>query len=957
MVGTKDIKDFTKYPSLSDNDYLLGTKSDLGGTDAGIKVSDLKKLVGQDVKPEIKNGYWWVNGVNTGQLAIGRTPKFRFTTLGLEMKYEDEDNTAYLVIIPIEDLLFAFDDLTPEQVELLKLKFSDLTEADKETLRGAAFTFDMFTPEQLADLRLTWEKLTPDQKNEIKGERGYSAFEVWTQQEGNAGKTVDDYLAWLRQPATEAAAEIRKGMLQISQDASAAIKAASDAAGNAQEAADNVQDGKTPVLESVNAQSGDMPSGSFSENGIDASGNPKYILNLILPAGKDGQPAIFEQGTTTTLEPAEEARVEIVENGETEQGNPKYILNFFIPRGQVGKPGEGSGNVSVDGTGLVIGKKYLFVPSSDDSTAGTFVEYVAPEIPEQVQPDWNATEGKAAILHKPGDATADTSGLMSADQFQKLEKLNPSSLSNDVTGKKVEYTDAGKLLFEGKETFAVDANNELTLAGKKLSELGGAVQYLDLSPLFDAEGSPVTTTTNDFLAQVETAYVNHIGLAIVDGYVASMSILADETTYNITASLSVVSDNYLMRLNNNAQLVVYGFIITKADKSVSSALSLNELTNTGDGTKFKSDDGTYKAIGAQYLDFSPLFDAEGNLITTTTDEFLAQIETAYVNHARVAIIDGDTLSMNILSNETTYNIIASFLFISNDLLTQLNNDIQLIVYYFKITKADKSVSLATSINELINTGDGTKFKSDDGSYKEVGGSDFVEIPFAVLELTNSSTSDQIKTAFGGDTAFDEIHQKIKSGKMAYCIFSVEESGITIAIPFIADGGVSAAETKTLQLMFINPLLQDPELASLTFIKSIADNTYTVMSVTNKLSYDLVTTVSNGLMSSADKKKLDRIGSYTTATTVANLDANYENIEISNLSANASLSVNLTGATYNGWEIFVAIYCSSARTITIPTTGSYVSMIGSSLSCPAGKWTELHLKCTGGKWRIAKLEQQ
>lgn len=574
---------------------------------------------------------------------------------------------------------------------------------------------------------------------------------------------------------------------------------------------DTGDNGKTPVLASVSAQSGETASGSFTDDGVDELGNPKYILDLTLPKGQDGQPAVFQQGTTTTLNPSEEARVEVVGNGVTPEGNPKYLLNFFIPRGQMGPAGTGTGNVLVDATGLVSGKKYLFVPNADESTAGTFVEYTP-----------------------PGNATAESAGLMTSDQFQKLEKLNPSSLSNDVTGKKVEYTNVGKLLFEGKETFAVDANNELTLAGKKLSELGGAVQYLD---------------------------------------------------------------------------------------------------------------------------FSPLFDAEGNLITTTTDEFLAQIETAYVNHARVAIIEGDTLSMNILSNETTYNIIASFLFISNDLLTQLNNDIQLIVYYFKITKADKSVSLATSINELINTGDGTKFKSDDGTYKEVGGSDFVEIPFAVLELTSSSTSDQIKTAFGGDTAFDEIHQKIKSGKMAYCIFSVEESGITIAIPFIADGGVSAAETKTLQLMFINPLLQEPELASLTFIKSIADNTYTVMSVTNKLSYDLVTTVSNGLMSSADKKKLDRIGSYTTATTVADLNANYETIEISNLSANASLSVNLVGTTYNGWDINVFIYCSSARTITIPTSGNYVSMIGSSLSCPAGKWTELNLHCSGGKWRIAKLEQQ
>lgn len=696
---------------------------------------------------------------------------------------------------------------------------------------------------------------------------------------------------------------------------------------------DTGDDGKTPVLASVNAQSGETASGSFTDDGVDESGNPKYILDLTLPKGQDGQPAVFQQGTTTTLNPSEEARVEVVGNGVTPEGNPKYLLNFFIPRGQMGPAGTGTGNVLVDATGLVSGKKYLFVPSADESTAGTFVEYTP-----------------------PGNATAESAGLMTSDQFQKLEKLNPSYLSNDVTGKKVEYTDAGKLLFEGKETFAVDANNELTLAGKKLRELGGAVQYLDLSPLFDAEGSPVTTTTDDFLAQVETAYVNHIGLAIIGGDAASMSILSDETTYNIIVNLFVISNNLLTQLNNDIQLVVNNFRITKADKSVLAGLSINQLTNTGDGTKFKSDDGTYKAIGAQYLDLSPLFDSEGNLVTVVTDEFLAQVEDAYNNRVPSSYANGTVNPLSIVSDPESYKL-SSMMFIIASNNGNVVNDGILNQEEILINKTDKSVLWNSFTSEIRNTGDGTKFKSDDGTYKEVGGSDFVEIPFAVLELTNSSTSDQIKTAFGGDTAFDEIHQKIKSGKMAYCIFSVEESGITIAIPFIADGGVSAAETKTLQLMFINPLLQEPELASLTFIKSIADNTYTVMSVTNKLSYDLVTTVSNGLMPSADKTKLDRIGSYTTATTVANLNANYENIEISNLSANASLSVNLVGTTYNGWDINVFIYCSSARTITIPTSGDYISMIGSSLSCPAGKWTELNLHCSGGKWRIAKLEQQ
>ena len=632
---------------------------------------------------------------------------------------------------------------------------------------------------------------------------------------------------------------------------------------------DTGDNGKTPVLASVSAKSGETASGNFTEDGFDESGNPKYILDLTLPAGQDGQPAIFEQGTTTTLNPSEEARVDVVENGLTPEGNPKYLLNFFIPRGPAGPAGTGTGNVLVDATGLVIGKRYLFVPDADDSTAGSFVEYVAPEIPEQVQPDWDATEGKGAILNKPGNATADTSGLMSADQFQKLEKVSPDEyvkkagdaniyidkadpaiafpfkgtfgytegmgmyIYNHAREKSLEYTDAGKLLFEGKEAFAVDADNELTLAGKKLSDLGGGAQYLDLSPLLDAEGNPVTTVTDEFLAQVEDAYNNHVTNIYLDGSIGSMLLVAAPDYYRIAIMMIMTTSNNKNGIN---------------------------------------------------------------------DGVLAQQE-------------------------------------------------------FLIYKADKSVLLNIFASELKNTGDGTKFKSDDGTYKEVGGSDFVEIPFAVLELTNSSTSDQIKTAFGGDTAFDNIHSKIKGGKMAYSIFNVEEAGITMAIPFVADGGMADAETKALQLMYINPLLQKPEHVNLIINKSIAGNTYTAMSVTNQLSYDLATTGSKGLMSPEDKTKLNRYGSKTTATTVANLDANYENIEISNLSANASLSVNLTGTAYDTWSIYVAIYCSSARTITIPTSGNYISMIGSSLTCPAGKWTELHLKCLGGKWRIAKLEQE
>lgn len=118
----------------------------------------------------------------------------------------------------------------------------------------------------------------------------------------------------------------------------------------------------------------------------------------------------------------------------------------------------------------------------------------------------------------------------------------------------------------------------------------------------------------------------------------------------------------------------------------------------------------------------------------------------------------------------------------------------------------------------------------------------------------------------------------------------------------------------------------------------------------------VTTSKAGLMSSTDKTKMDRTRSYTTATTVASLNVNYETIYVT-LTANASLSAASTGTAYNGRTITAYVYTAAARTITIPTTGNYVSMCGSSFTTVAGGWVEFNLTCINGIWHIAKLEQE
>ena len=99
-----------------------------------------------------------------------------------------------------------------------------------------------------------------------------------------------------------------------------------------------------------------------------------------------------------------------------------------------------------------------------------------------------------------------------------------------------------------------------------------------------------------------------------------------------------------------------------------------------------------------------------------------------------------------------------------------------------------------------------------------------------------------------------------------------------------------------------------------------------------------------------------IESYTTATTVASLDVNYKTIYVT-LSENASLFASGTGSAYNGKSITAYVYTASSVTITIPTSGDYISMCGSSFTTTADGWVEFSLVCVNGVWHIAKLEAE
>ena len=349
--------------------------------------------------------------------------------------------------------------------------------------------------------------------------------------------------------------------------------------------------GNTPILETVEVTNGETPSGTFTKTGDDESGNPKYKLSLVVQKGKDGQPPIFEQGTTTTVSPDTEASVEVVANGTSEEGNPKYVLNFSIPKGRDGQDGQGSGNVYIEPTGLLASKKYLFQPSHSNSANGTFVEYVEPNnFPEA--PDDGKAYGRNGQTKSWVANPTKVSELENDSKFVNETKLTESLKGKaDTTAIPTNVSqltnDSGYLTDAPKDDKQYARKNG---AWAEVEASGGSSEHtLDLSPLLDSEGSPVATVTDEFLAEVKKAY---------NGKYSNVTNLYSVTTI-LPASFGYLDNTYFVAINiatinhGRIELECATIRINESTKAVQPIIGEIVFDLSGKGNKALTDRGNY----------------------------------------------------------------------------------------------------------------------------------------------------------------------------------------------------------------------------------------------------------------------------------------------------------------------------------------------------------------------------
>lgn len=96
MEKILDIKDFQPYSSVSDGDKVLMAKGGTG-TDASITIGLLRTILTDRIKPEIRDGIWYIGGVSTGVSA--GTVQMRLGDNGIEYRYSDNDEWAMLITV------------------------------------------------------------------------------------------------------------------------------------------------------------------------------------------------------------------------------------------------------------------------------------------------------------------------------------------------------------------------------------------------------------------------------------------------------------------------------------------------------------------------------------------------------------------------------------------------------------------------------------------------------------------------------------------------------------------------------------------------------------------------------------------------------------------------------------------------------------------------------------------
>jgi hypothetical protein len=125
---------------------------------------------------------------------------------------------------------------------------------------------------------------------------------------------------------------------------------------------------------------------------------------------------------------------------------------------------------------------------------------------------------------------------------------------------------------------------------KQWSEIIASNQYLDLTTLFPSESGKLS---DENYQKIVDAYENRVSLARINDAYFYVSITKNENSYGLSVNMSGLN-SFELKANLVVSVMMVSVFID--DKTYVSARNYINLINNGDGTKYLSDNGQYKAI-------------------------------------------------------------------------------------------------------------------------------------------------------------------------------------------------------------------------------------------------------------------------------------------------------------------------------------------------------------------------
>ena len=468
----------------------------------------------------------------------------------------------------------------------------------------------------------------------------------------------------------------------------------------------------------------------------------------------DGKTPVLETGTTTTLDPGQNATSEVVANGTDDAGNPKYKLNFGIPKGYDGAGGSGGGGTADSVQWANVLNKPSWVNSS------TKPKYTASEV--------GALPSDTQIPSKTSQLTNDR-GFTTSASFKTINGQSIVGSGNIV----IESGGGG-----GESTPSEGGGNVNVTNGSALQ----SANYYAFKP--SADGSLDGT-----FSVIPNASSTASGLMSKDDY----SKLDDmKKVWKIPVAVLELTDS----ITSDEILTAFGLELSDLQSYFiysASAITRSEYVNT---VPLKCFIGNRECLlsgsiadNAYTLDFNYVDSGELKIISITYDSSASQFSCKLSESGGGTADDTYWLTNSVysLSAGATKEEILAALGDTGALSKAVNEGKKIYVkgaYLFSYVSVPVSVSiigdmLMISFPFVSNTNSQASQKVIE-NHASGGGVKIIytegyKLESSVFDLTSLSESADISTALGGETGLKNITQAIKDGNRL--VMDYDQSGI------------------------------------------------------------------------------------------------------------------------------------------------------------------------------------